>query len=87
MYISPPLELHIECEVSSTVVHKAASIPEHWVEKVKQDPDKDVWLGVLEKVPPNTPTTWCARMSMVDKKTGMPRRVIDFRGLNESMAR
>ena len=86
MSSSPPLELHIDHEATPFVVHKVPSIPEHWVEKMKQDLDKDVQLGVLEKVPSNTPTMWCAHMSVVDKKTGKPRRVFDFPGLNKDMA-
>ena len=87
MCTSPALELNIGCEVTPTVVHKAAFLHWQWVENVKQGLDKDVWLVVLKKVSPNTPTTWCARMLVVAKKTGKPRRVIELCGLNKSMAR
>ena len=56
------------------------------MEKFKQDLDMDVCLGVLEKVSPNTPITWCTCMLVVVKKTGKPRREIDFHGLNKFTA-
>ena len=64
--------------MTPTWVHNATSIPEHWVEKVNQDLDKDVQLRVLEKVP---------QMSVVGKETEKPRRVIDFCGLNKYKGR
>ena len=38
----------------------------------------DVALGVLEKVPPNTPVTWCARLVIATKANGTPRRTVDL---------
>ena len=45
-------------------------VPLHQEEQVKSDLDHDVGLGVLEEVPINTPTTWCARMVVVPKQSG-----------------
>ena len=52
---------------------KAASVPIHWENKVKEHLDRDVRLGVLEKVLVSTPDTWCHRMVIVGKANGEPR--------------
>ena len=49
-------------------------VPLHWMEKVKEDLDQDVHLGIIEPVPINTPTSWCSRMVIVPKSSGEPRR-------------
>ena len=58
----PLLEFHLKEEVRPT-----ATIPIHWTEKVKADSDRDVALGVLEKVALNEPITWCHRMVVCRK--------------------
>ena len=45
---------------------------------VKADLDRDVKLGLLEKVPMGVPTTWQSRMVVVAKKSGKPRRTVDL---------
>ena len=45
--------------------------------------EKDVVLGVLEKVPPNTPYTWCHRLVITRKRNGDPRRTVDLKTLND----
>ena len=59
----------------------------HWEERVKQDLDRDVALGVIEPVLINTPVTWCARMVVVPKHDGTPRRTVDLQGLNRAFVR
>merc|ERR1712082_1514 len=49
---------------------------------VKEDLDRDVRLGVIEKVPDNTEQKLCARMLVVPKHNGEPGRVVDFKALN-----
>ena len=68
-------------------IHRPATIPVHWQEQVKADIERDIALGVLERVPQNTPTVWCSRMHVVGKKTGEPRRVVDLRSVNEATVR
>ena len=51
----------------------------HWREEVKAGLDRDVRLGVLEKVPLGTPVTWCHRMVICAKKNRW-RRVEVGRG-------
>ena len=62
-------------------------MPIHWREQVKKQLDDDVALGVIEKVEPNTPTTWCHRAIWVRKPDGSPRRVVDFQALNKHCLR
>merc|ERR1712015_7865 len=63
-------------------VNKPATIPQSWEAQVQNDVDRDVRLGVIKKVPENTPQTYCARMHAVCKHNGDPRRVVDFTELN-----
>ena len=55
--------------------------------QIKTELDKDVELGVIAPVPPNTPVEWCSRMSVLAKRDGAPRRVIDLRKLNAATKR
>ena len=87
MMAGPPLRLNIDPEATPVVAHKAASVPVHWEGKVKEHLDRDVRLGVIEKVPVGTPDTWCQRMMIVGKSNGEPRRVIDFQPLNTHATR
>ena len=64
-----------------------APVPKAYTKKVKEDLDRDVRLGVIEKVPANTEQKFCARMLVVPKHNGEPRRVVDFKALNDVCAR
>ena len=44
-------------------------------------------LGVIEKVPAGEPTIWQARMHVVPKHDGTPRRTVDMRSLNKNCRR
>ena len=87
MKSSPPLELFIDKEAKPVACHKAAQIPVHFKQQVENEIRRDVKLGVLEEVPPNTPTTWCSRMCIQTKKNGKPRRVIDLQPINKHAVR
>ena len=65
-------------------VHRPSAIPVHWVDQVRLELERDIALGVIERVPSNTPTTWCSRMHVVGKKDGNPRRVVDLRAVNSA---
>ena len=84
---SPPLELFIDKDARPVACHKPGRIPIHFKEEVEREIRRDVKLGVLEEVPPNTPTTWCSRMCVQTKKSGKPRRVIDLQPLNKHAVR
>ena len=68
-------------------VYRPSTIPAHWQEQVCADIERDIELGVLERVPQNTPVTWCSRMHVVAKKSGEPRRTVDLRPVNAASKR
>ena len=55
--------------------------------RVKADLDRDVRLGILEKVDINSPVKWLSRMLVVMKKDGSPRGIIDYKNLNNAIPR
>ena len=83
----PPQEFHLDEGAKPFVCHTPAPVPAHWEKKVKKDLERDVALGVLEKVPPNTPVTWCHRMVLARKHSGDPRRTVDLQPLNKACKR
>lgn len=87
MMSGPPIRIHIDPGAPPIAVHTPAPIPIHWREAVKQQLDEDVRLGVIEKVGPNTPSTWCHRAIWIRKADGGPRRVVDFQSLNKHCLR
>lgn len=82
-----PLELHVDPDARPVAVHKPALVPIHWREKVYNDLERDVQIGVLEKVSPNTPVTWCSRMVITAKSDGNPRRTVDLQPQNRHSVR
>ena len=64
-----------------------ATVAEHWADEVRKSIENDVKAGVLVKVPFNEPTVWCARMVLVKKKDGRPRRTVDYQQLNAQCLR
>ena len=70
----PELEMKVDKDATPTRVRVPATIPIYWKTKVKQSIDRDVEMGVLEWVPPNTPETWCSRMVVTPKQNGEPRK-------------
>ena len=83
--------LYIEFALEANVVPKAVYTPSvvlrHWEEKIRRDLDRDVAMGVLEKVDVNEPVTWCSRMVVTRKHNGEPGRTIDLQTLNEASLR
>ena len=69
------------------VFHKSGSVPAHLVEKVRANLDRDEKLGVIRRLPQNTPTEWCARLVWATKPNGDLRRTIDLTGLNKASQR
>ena len=74
-------------EEKPVVIHKSAIIPIHLKARVKADLDRDVRLGILEKVNVNLPVKWLSRMLVTMKKDRSPRRIIDFKNLNNAVPR
>ena len=68
-------------------IHTPIPVPLHWEEPVRKDIMKDVALEIIEKVASTTPNIWCAKMVVVPKKDGSPRRTVDFQKLNAASIR
>ena len=48
----PPLEFRMKPDAKPHAIYTAATVAAHWEKKVKDNIDRDVRLGVLEKVEP-----------------------------------
>ena len=83
----PPLKIFIEDGAKPVAAHSPIPIPLHWQKEVKAGLDRDEAIGVIEKVPSGTPTTWCHRMVVVPKKDNTPRRTVNFQPLNRHSKR
>ena len=68
-------------------IHVPAPVPIHYQTEVEKGLDRDVALGVLEKVPVNMPVEWLHRMAIASKKDGSPRRAVDLQALNWASVR
>ena len=84
---SDPLRLYVDPSAKPVAIRTPSQVPLHWKEAVKEGLERDCRLGVLEKVPENTPDTWCSRMVVTPKPDGTPRRVIDYQEVNKSCPR
>ena len=84
MSTEEPLKLFVDPKVKPVSIHKAAVIHIHLKEAVKADLDTDVRLGILVKVDINSPVKWLSRMIVTLKKDGTPRRIIDYKRLNDA---
>ena len=70
------MRLLIDENATPVAVHSSSDIPIHFRDKVKAALERDVRLGVIERVDMGTPVTWCQRMMIAAKANGEPR--IDF---------
>lgn len=77
-----PMRLMVDPNVEPVAHHTPIPVPLHWQTDVKAGLDQDVSLGVLEPVPVGEPVTWCHHMVVCAKKSGKPRRTVDFQVLN-----
>lgn len=82
-----PLVIALKPDAKPSAVHVPAPVPIHYQAEVKKALDRDVALGVLEKVPVNTPVKWLHRMVITPKKNGSPRRTVDLQSLNRASIR
>lgn len=87
MMSGPPMRLLVEPDAQPVAHHTPIPVPIHWQDEVKKGLDQDVRLGVIEPVPVGTPVTWCHRMVVCPKKSGKPRRTVDFQALNRHATR
>ena len=79
----PPIQIHISPKAQPIALRTPAPVPLHWQEQVEHELQRDVALGVLERVPHGEPTKWCFRMVITRKHDGTPRRTVDLSPLNK----
>ena len=58
MYTDKLLQLFVDPNVEPVAIHKAAVIPINLKACVKVDLDRDMHMGILEKVDVNSPLKW-----------------------------
>ena len=83
----PPMKIQLKADAVPHAIHTPIPIPHHWKAKVKADLDRDIAMGIIEPVPIGTPTRHCARMVVVAKRNGEPRRTVDLSALNKQCLR
>ena len=84
---SPPIQLHVDPTAKPVAIHKPRPVPIHWRDKVLSELERDVRIGVLERVPIGEPTSWCSPMVICSKPNGSPRRTVDLQALNKVAVR
>ena len=84
---APPLRIYTDENARPKAIHTPSIVPLHWKNAVKEGLDRDERLGVIERVPVNSPVGWCSRMVVTSKADGSPRRVVDFTELNKHTPR
>ena len=84
---APPIKLHVDPKAKPFAIHKARPVPIHWRDQVKAELERDVRIGVLERVPIGEPTDWCSPMVICPKTNGDPRRTVDLQALNNVSVR
>ena len=83
----PPHHIHLQPGTRPHAVHVPATVPHHFYDEVRRQLDDDIAKGIIEAVPAGEATEWCARMVVVPKKSGKPRRTVDFQKLNQACLR
>ena len=83
----PPMHIFTKPNAVPLCIRKPRPVPIHWRELVKSGLDADVRRGVIEKVPLDTPDTWCSPMVIRPKKNGKIRRTIDLSALTKASIR
>ena len=63
----PPLKFSLKPNAVPHAIYTPATVPVHWQTEVQKQLDRDVELGILERVPANEPTVWQHRMVVVGK--------------------
>ena len=81
MIKADPIRIHIDPEAIPKPALTAATVPIHFREAVKEQIKQDVEKGVIEPVKSGVPTVWQARMQVVGKPDGTPRKLLDISNL------
>lgn len=83
-----PIEVSLKIHPNSIpVAHAPRPIPVALKSKVEAKLNELETDGIIEKIPPGTPTPWCSAMHIVPKKDGQVRITIDPQDLNQVLMR
>ena len=83
----PPMRIHTDPDAVPVVVHKPVPVPLHFRDQVNAMIEAEVKRGVLKKIGPGVPTTWCTKLVITAKKDGRPRMTVDLSGLTKAGTR
>eukprot|EP00731_Ephydatia_muelleri_P030587 Em0022g101a len=83
--LGEPYQIKLQPDAKPFALFTARHVPLPLRDKVKQELEKMVDLGVISKV--DVPTPWCAGMVVASKKNGGIRICIDFKLLNNYVQR
>ena len=74
-------------DLPPVVTSRAPHVAVRWQQEVAEQLEKDAALGVIERVPPNTPVTWLHSSLVTPKADGSPRRTVNLQSLNRHSVR
>ena len=84
----PPLKLAIKPDATPTCHVKPYGVPLHWRKEIEDGLARDINMGIIERLPANTPAIWCHRMVVTTKPgSPKPRRTVDMSALKEASYR
>ena len=81
------MKIHVDAGAKPVAKHKPTYVPLHWKERVKADIEKDVRLGIIERIPDGEPVEWLHRLVITSKEDGSLRRTVDLSPLNKHCKR
>ena len=83
----PPTALRVPPNLQPVATNRAPHVAVHWQQEVTDQLERDVALGVIERVPSNTPVTCLHSMVVTPKADGSPRRTVNLQSLNRHCVR
>ena len=83
----PPTSIHVDPKATPISLKKPAPVPIHFQDQVLSDLNREVNIGVLERLPLGEPTTWIFRMVVTRKADGTARRTVDLSPMNKHCVR
>ena len=82
-----PLKVHLKDNAVPYAVNTPIPVPHYWEKEIKEQLDNDESMGIIRKAPVGEANDYCARMLAVKKKSGRPRRAMDYIELNKHCKR
>ena len=84
----PELKLAIKPGANPTCHTIPHRVPLHWRQQVEEGLARDVKMGIIEELPPDTQAVWCHKMVVTSKPgSPKPRRTVDMSALKSASYR